>query len=462
MTPTSAENRPRQIADGPGSLVGQTHAPPTSGALVPWRPGGRMRSGARGLAGLTLAVTVWLPTGVMRADAATEVTCDGLTATIVGTTGDDVLVGTAGADVIAGLDGHDSIRGGGGDDVVCGDEGGDSLAGGPGDDRVLGGPDGLVVGGMTNDGGIYYFVVGDKVQGGSGDDWLDLGYDSGRLPFYRYGLDVLRLDGARGTTLRLAPEGMVGTATGHGHDRVVGHPKLKVVGSAGPDDLQGTAYNDLIDGGGGDDVLRGLAGSDRLRDGDVPDTFSADRLLGGEGADKLDAAGGRDEVAGGRGADTLSIGRGGTIHAGPGDDWLHYERAGTGCVRMLGEAGKDVLFLHPALTMRNAVILVDLDQGPLGDCGTLGGTEVLNIYPEENTAPTWWVRGTPGRDLVDARSLIRGSGRVVAHLGGGGDVARTGSGDDRLWGGPGTDWAYAGGGQDRCRDFERVDRCEDH
>jgi hypothetical protein len=100
------------------------------------------------------------------------------------------------------------------------------------------------------------------------------------------------------------------------------------------------------------------------------------------------------------------------------------------------------------------VILVDLDHGPLGDCGTLGGTEVLNIGSAQNTAPTWWVRGTPWRDLIDARSLIRGSGQVVAHLRGGGDVARTGSADDRLWGGPGADYAYAGGGEDRCRDFE--------
>jgi len=51
--------------------------------------------------------------------------CEGLEPTILGTSGDDILVGTPGRDVIHGLGGRDLIDGLGGDDVIC--RGEDSL-----------------------------------------------------------------------------------------------------------------------------------------------------------------------------------------------------------------------------------------------------------------------------------------------------------------------------------------------
>ena len=45
--------------------------------------------------------------------------CEGLEPTVLGTSGDDVLVGTPGPDVIHGLGGRDLIEGGGGNDIVC-------------------------------------------------------------------------------------------------------------------------------------------------------------------------------------------------------------------------------------------------------------------------------------------------------------------------------------------------------
>ena len=54
-------------------------------------------------------VAVLLPSSALSAQ--TGVTCDGLRATIIGTSGDDVLLGTENADVIAGLQGNDQIRG---------------------------------------------------------------------------------------------------------------------------------------------------------------------------------------------------------------------------------------------------------------------------------------------------------------------------------------------------------------
>jgi Ca2+-binding RTX toxin-like protein len=48
------------------------------------------------------------------------VTCEGETATIVGTNGNNDITGTSGDDVIAALGGNDRIRAQGGDDLVCG------------------------------------------------------------------------------------------------------------------------------------------------------------------------------------------------------------------------------------------------------------------------------------------------------------------------------------------------------
>ena len=45
--------------------------------------------------------------------------CEGLEPTILGTSGNDILVGTPGRDVIHGLGGRDLIDGKGGEDVIC-------------------------------------------------------------------------------------------------------------------------------------------------------------------------------------------------------------------------------------------------------------------------------------------------------------------------------------------------------
>jgi hypothetical protein len=89
-------------------------------------------------------------------------TCDGLSATIVGTKGNDKIKGTNGADVIVGLAGKDKISGRGGDDRICGGAGKDKLKGQKGRDRVFG-----------EEGG-------DRLSGGRGDDYLDGGPGSDR------------------------------------------------------------------------------------------------------------------------------------------------------------------------------------------------------------------------------------------------------------------------------------------
>jgi uncharacterized repeat protein (TIGR01451 family) len=106
-------------------------------------------------------------------------TCGGLTATIAGTAGNDVLSGTSGPDVIAALAGNDRVLSGPGRDVICAGAGSDfvgagtaadRVSGGAGRDRLLGrgGPD-LLVGAGGNDvlkGGRG----GDRLRGGLGFD----------------------------------------------------------------------------------------------------------------------------------------------------------------------------------------------------------------------------------------------------------------------------------------------------
>lgn len=99
-------------------------------------------------------------------------TCRGVTATVVGTAGSDVLVGTTGPDVIVGLGGNDHIVSRAGRDLICAGAGSDSIAAGSAADRVFagsghdlllgrGGPD-LLKGSAGND----------VLKGGRGSDRL--------------------------------------------------------------------------------------------------------------------------------------------------------------------------------------------------------------------------------------------------------------------------------------------------
>ena len=124
------------------------------------------------IAGAALAVAAGL-VGAVAATASTQLppstrgvapgaTCFALTATIVGTSGNDALHGTPGPDVIAGRGGSDRVFGNRGNDVMCGGPGGDKLEGGKGGDDLFGGP-----GNDTLNGGLG---TRDFCQGGKGND----------------------------------------------------------------------------------------------------------------------------------------------------------------------------------------------------------------------------------------------------------------------------------------------------
>ncbi|RSK41037.1 calcium-binding protein, partial [Rhodovulum iodosum] len=81
---------------------------------------------------------------------------------------------------------------------------------------------------------------------------------------------------------------------------------LELIGTDGPDTLEGGDCNDTIQGEGGNDTLRGGDGTDFINGGDGDDTIeggatSADRrdeIYGGAGDDSIDAGYGNDLVFG--------------------------------------------------------------------------------------------------------------------------------------------------------------------
>ena len=159
------------------------------------------------------------------ASAATP-TCNGVTATIVGTNGNDTLIGTAGVDVIVGLDGRDRIYGLDGNDIICGGgsrdriwsgRGHDIVFGGDGDDRIKADQGKDQIWGEGGDDKISGQTGADLIVGGRGDDTLSGGF----------GDDVLQ--------------------GGKGND--------EIWGADGADSIQGGADQDLCDSPG--DLIAG-------------------------------------------------------------------------------------------------------------------------------------------------------------------------------------------------------------
>jgi Ca2+-binding RTX toxin-like protein len=145
------------------------------------------------------------------------------------------VLGSAHADSIYGTAGSNDLTGLGGDDYLWGGDGADRLLGGEGDDRLVGG------------------AGADRLDGGNGNDWIYLS------------------DSAGGVTVNLA------TGVGFGGD-AQGDTYI------GIENVQGSAFDDVIIGNAGNNILAGSRGNDTL--------------IGGAGQDTLIAGNGHDVLTG--------------------------------------------------------------------------------------------------------------------------------------------------------------------
>ena len=232
-----------------------------------------------------------------------ELAGDDLPNLIQGLGGSDVLLGRGGNDILRGNAGADTLRGGEGNDVLGGGEGADRHEGGAGRDTAswsdvrsgvtvdladsemnTGAAEGdtfvsienLVGTGfadvMSGDGGanriegqggrdaLYGRGGGDTLAGNDGDDILH-GGAGGDFLFGGRGRDTASYEGAEaGVTADLAAR-MENTGEAAG-DRFFGIEDLQ--GSAFDDVLRGTAGANRLAGEGGDDTLTGRGGADRF------------------------------------------------------------------------------------------------------------------------------------------------------------------------------------------------------
>ena len=372
------------------------------------------------------------------ASPAAERTCRGLTATVVGTPGDDVLTGTRGADVVVGLRGDDTLVGLAGDDVLCGGGGADDLAGGHGADRLYGGRD------AHEERRRRTVVAGDLLEGGPGDDHLSTGLQQweGRLWVLRGNIISFR-HSARAVTVDLRAR----TAVGEGSDVVVRGPSLDVVGSAHDDVLQGSRADEVLDGLRGDDTTRGGGGADA-----VLDYFGDDELDGGAGNDMVISTTGVDTVAGGDGHDFLIAWSHAptTLLGGAGSDYLSrpITPGETGVID--GGPGENQLELTPQLWFAgDPSAAVDRPAAGTSAVVTAGDKTQTTTFTGMTAFTLWggpWTfAGSEGDDFVQVVS-----GRLQAQGLGGDDYLVGAERNDVLDGGDGTDTAWGGEGRNTC------------
>ena len=321
--------------------------------------------------------------------SATGPTCGGLTATIVGDANDNIIDGTPGNDVIVSGAGDDVVRGFGGNDTICLEDGEDRASGGEGQDAIRGGDqDDVLIGRIGND-----FLAGDA------------------------GVDVIRGgDGVDRVSYNLSPAAVVvnltaGTGTGEGSDTIVAVENA--TGSAFDDTLIGTDGPNSLDGLRGDDLLVG-------RDG-------LDVLFGREDRDTLRGLGGADIYNGGSEGDTVDFRFAATAvtadlaagtATGEGSDTL------TDVEHLLGSSHDDVLLGSSVSNRITGFDGVDRIAGRGASDGLLGG------------------------DLGD---IVTG--------GNGADVIAGGSGNDDLFGSAHNDQISGGPGNDDMNGGAQFDTC---
>ncbi len=360
--------------------------------------------------------------------------CHGHRATIVGTSGNDILRGTPHRDVIWGGPGDDTIYGGLGNDIICGDGGDDVIHGGRGDDWIDGGPGtDRVFGDLGDDNVLGGPGNRDEVSGGLGIDTVSGGPGNEDIVHGDYGYD--RMDGGPGKGDIASFATAVG---GDGRDRGVraslkahraygdGHDRLYRFES-----LEGSAFTDTLIGDKGSNVIDGGSGNDRI--------------FGGGGRDTLDGDQGGDKC------------KGGPIHISCGPEKLPKASAYVEVVPVFGEGGglqvvggrgpDDITISYDEPT---ETFTVSAKKGLAADASCIHSSETLDQVSCAMNGPARWLMADMGPE--NDRLRVKGSLRAVDFVrlagGAGNDVIHGGPEDDLIESGPGSNRIYGGAGDD--------------
>jgi len=385
------------------------------------------------IAGALLAAAVVFIAAAPATEEDEDARCHGRRAMIVGTAGDDVLQGTPERDVIWGGDGNDTITGSLGNDLLCGGPGADLVHGGRGNDIVDGGGgaedrtigdlgDDKVIGGPGDADEVAGSLGIDTVSGGPGDsDFVhgDYGYDRmdggpGKDDIASFATDVAAGQSG-GVKVSLARH----RAKGDGHDRLFRFEDLE--GSAFDDILVGNGQGNVIDGGAGDDAIRGGGGKDELH--------------GAQGSDRCNGAKGR----------TTSCGKEGKLQASSYVELDPVPGEGGG-LQLIGGSGSDRFTI--AFDEATSTFGISAQKGIALGPGCSRVSAVQATCPSEG--PARWLMADlgPGRDSLTVEGSLEGAQNVRIAGGLGNDTIRGGDEDDLIEGGFGADKLYGGAGAD--------------
>lgn len=364
------------------------------------------RTGLATIALLTLVTAAALPLGTAHAVGPN---CDGLPATIIGTSGPDNLTGTPGTDIVYLGSGNDRFIGGGGDDVVCGGSGDDALYGGEGNDSLYGedGNDHLV--GAAGNDTVATGSGANSVTEGPGDDTLLGGPGTDSLDY--------QWSSQHGTSgAGVVIDAAAGTATGYGNDTLHGFDSFSLTNEA--DTFHGRDVIERVYSYGGGDTIWTAGGNDRVVIG-----IGAKVINTGAGDDVVVGSGTRStRISLNAGDDRASLNYAEVVSGGDGNDSLKTIRPRA---RLLGGAGSDTV-VGSGNRARHIGLVIDLVRQR---------ARVLNERSE-----VWYLNsienatGTPYDDMIYGDSgpnVLRGLA--------GDDYLNGRGGDDRLDGGRGAD-----------------------
>jgi Ca2+-binding RTX toxin-like protein len=337
--------------------------------------------------------------------------------TVLGGSGDDSVKGGDGQDLLEGGSGADILLGEEGSDTLNGDGGTDSMQGGGGSDDLYGGTDDDTIWGDHNTTQVWTDGSGgaDALYGGDGDDLMYGGSKDDTLEGGA-GNDTMYGDGLFGDDLETGDDTFVLSAGDDIFNGADGSDTFDVSAATSAmtvtmeafgsalgvysgaysgsfyyiENVNGSAFDDVITGKGDDNFFVGNDGDDMLDGGGGADTMygsdGADTVLGGDGEDGIEGGDGADSMDGGRNADVL-VGGGGrdTLTGGTGDDLFVFRLDGGKDTVTDFAQGKDAVALDDDLWGGGMTLQDVLDTyGSLSANGKkftldFGGNDILTL-----------------------------------------------------------------------------------